>query len=127
MTNSEFKSISAKISREEYTLIDDYCRKKAVTISSLIRELVLREINLTVPHHIAGANKIFYNKEKDNFNWNIELDDGTNFEIIKNVSANFFEELNENIANALMFREQIIKKKRKDSIPIPSSILGEKN
>ena len=77
MVASEFKSISAKISREEFTLIDEYCRKKDITPSSLIRELLLKEIKISVPHHVAGANKIIYKKDKDNFSWIIELDDGT--------------------------------------------------
>ncbi len=76
MVASEFKSISAKISREEFTLIDEYCRKKDITPSSLIRELLLKEIKVTVPHHLAGSNKIVYNKDKHRFSWIIELGDG---------------------------------------------------
>lgn len=123
MTNTEFKSISSKVSRNEFTLINDYCRKKGITISSLIRELLLKEINLTIPHHIAGSNIILYNKEKDNFNWNIKLDNGINIEIIKNISIKFLEDLEEKITKELKFRESLIKKTRRDSIPVPSSML----
>ncbi len=123
MGSSEFKSISAKISREEFTLIDEYCRKKDITPSSLIRELLLKEIKVTVPHHVAGSNKIVYNKDKDNFSWIIELDDGTESEVIKNVSVRYIEHLKDKITEGLTLREHTIKKIRKDSVPVPSTML----
>ena len=123
MTISEYKSISAKISREESTLVEEYCRKKDITPSSLIRELLLKEIKISVPHHVAGANKIIYKKDKDNFSWIIELDDGTESEVIKNVSAKYLEHLKDKIAEGLTQREHIIKKIRKDSVPVPSLMI----
>ncbi len=123
MVTSEYKSISAKISREEFTLIDEYCRKKDITPSSLIRDLLLKEIKVTVPHNVAGSNKIVYNKDKDNFSWIIELDDGTESEVIKNVSTRYLEHLKDKIAEGLTLREHTIKKIRKDSVPVPSSML----
>jgi len=123
MTASEYKSISAKISREEFTLIGEYCVKKGITRSSLIRELLLNEIKVSVPHHVAGANKIVYNKDKDNFSWIIELDDGTEAEVIKNVSVKYLEHLKDKMAEGLTIREHTIKKIRKDSVPVPSAIL----
>jgi HKD family nuclease len=126
MAISEYKSISAKISREEFTLIDEYCKKKDITPSSLIRELLLKEIKVSVPHHVAGSNNIIYNKDKDNFSWNIELDDGTKVEVIKNVSAKYLEQLQEKITEGLTQREHIIKKIRKDSVPVPSLMLGRR-
>lgn len=126
MVASEYKSISAKISREESTLIDEYCRKKDITPSSLIRELLLKEIKVSVPHHVAGANKIVYNKDKDNFSWIIKLDDGTETEVIKNVSARYLENLKGKIAEGLTLRDHTIKKIYKDSVPVPSSMLRRK-
>ena|SRR3989344_3225831 len=123
MAKEDYKSISAKISREEFTLIDEYCRKKDITPSSLIRELLLKEIKVTVPHHVAGSNKIVYNKDKDNFSWIIELDDGTESEVIKNVSIRYIEHLKDKITEGLTLREHTIKKIRKDSVPVPSTML----
>ena len=123
MVASEHKSISAKISREEFTRIDEYCRKKDITPSSLIRELLLKEIKVSVPHHVAGANKIVYNKDKDNFSWIIELDDGTESEVIKNVSARYLDHLKDKITEGLTQREHTIKKIRKDSVPVPSTMM----
>ena len=126
MVASEFKSISAKISREESTLVEEYCRKKDITPSSLIRELLLKEIRVSVPHHVAGANKIIYKKDKDNFSWVIELDDGSESEVIKNVSAKYLEHLKDKITEGLTQREHIIKKIRKESVPVPSSMIRER-
>lgn len=126
MSVSEYKSISAKISREEFTRIDEYCRKKGITPSSLIRDLLLNEIKVSVPHHVAGSNKINYNKDKDNFSWNILFDDKTEVEVIKNMSAEYLQQLQKTITEELNLREHVIKKKKKDSVPVPSSILGRK-
>jgi hypothetical protein len=119
----EHKSISAKISREEFSLIDDYCKKKGITPSSLIRELLLKEIKIAVPYHIAGANKIVYNKDRDNFTWMIKLDDDTKIEVIKNVSTKYIEQLEENLVEALMVRGRTVKKTQKNSVTVPSFIL----
>jgi hypothetical protein len=126
MSVSEYKSISAKISREEFTRIDEYCRKKGITPSSLIRDLLLNEIKVSVPHHVAGSNKITYHKDRDNFSWYIMLDDKTEVEVIKNMSAEYMQQLHKTITGELNLREHIIKKKKKDSVPVPSSILGRK-
>ena len=119
----EHKSILAKISREEFSLIDDYCKKKGITPSSLIRELLLKEIKISVPYHIAGANKIVYNKDRDNFTWMIKLDDDTKIEVIKNVSTKYIEQLEENLVEALMVRGRTVKKTQKNSVTVPSFIL----
>jgi len=122
MSNTEFKSISSKVSRKDFTMINDYCRKKGITISSLIRELLLKEIQQVNPFHIAGSNKISYNKELDNYNWSIELDTGEKIEIIRHLSAKFLEELNTIITKELEYRYHLIKKSKRDSIPVPSSL-----
>jgi len=126
MSTTDHKSISAKITREEYTLIDEYCKKKGITPSSLIRELLQKEIKITVPHHVAGLNKIAYNKDKDNFSWNIILDDDTEIEVIKNVSVKYLEQLKNIISDELVQREHTIRKNQKNSIPVPSSMLRKK-
>jgi len=123
---SEYTTISAKITREEFTLLQDYCEKKGVTISSLIRDLLLREVDIPLPHNIAGRNRIGYNKATDDFSWSIEFDNGEVVEVIKNISPEFFQELNDKFRKSLEEREVFIKKKNKTSIPVPSSLLRGK-
>ena len=114
----EFKSVSTKMSRHEFILLEDYCSKKGVTASSLIRELLLKEMKLTVPANVAGKNKISYDKGKDNFSWSIELDDGSLIEVLKNVSSSYLEELDLVIAKAIELRDNSMKRKNKGSVAV---------
>jgi len=123
---SEYTTISAKITREEFTLLQDYCEKKGVTISSLIRDLLLREVDIPLPHNIAGRNRIGYNKATDDFSWSIEFDNGEVVEVIKNISPEFIQELNDEFRKSIEERVVFIKKKNKTSVPVPSSLLRGK-
>lgn len=126
MAASEYKTLSAKVTREESTLVEEYCRRKESTPSALIRELLLREIRVSTPHHIAGSNKIQYNKDRDNFTWKILLDEGVSVDIIKNISPEYVEQLGEQITTSLTLRQHTIKRTRKGSVPVPTAILGRK-
>jgi len=121
----EYKAISAKVSRTEYTLIEDYCRKKGITPSSLIRELLLEEIKVPIPHHIAGRNRIDYDKEKDNYSWTIELDTGETITILKNVSAQYVEDLGQQVNDALEARKNTIKQIKNGSVPVPTRMISK--
>jgi len=125
-TISEHKSISAKVSREEFTRIENYCSKKGVTISSFIRELLQQKIKLSVPQNIAGKNKISYNKRKDNFEWSAVLDDSQEIPVLRNISPAYLEDLFEKINVVLKLREGSIRKIEKSSVPIPSGIMEGK-
>ena len=118
----EFKSVSTKISRHEFILLEDYCSKKGVTASSLIRELLLEEMKITVPANVSGKNKICYDKGKDNFSWSIELDDGSSVEVLKNVSPAYLEDLNLIIAKAIELRDSSMKRKKKGSVSVPGRL-----
>ena len=120
----EFKSVSTKMSRHEFILLEDYCSKKGVTASSLIRELLLKEMKFTVPANVAGKNKIEYSKEKDNFFWSIELDDSTSIDVLKNVSPAYLEDLNLIVSKAIEQRDSSIKRKRKRSVAVPGRLGG---
>ncbi|MCB9370409.1 hypothetical protein H6501_02330 [Candidatus Woesearchaeota archaeon] len=124
--NLDFKSISAKISRDEFTLIDEYCKRKGITASSLIREILLREIEISIPHNVAGRNMFEYKKDKDNFSWFIQLDDGNKIEIIKNCSADYIQDLNSNLNHAIEMRNSYLKKSSVGSVSVPSSLVEKK-
>lgn len=118
----EFKSVSTKLSREEYTHISEYCRKKGVTVSSLIRDLLHSEIKLSRPANVAGNNKIEYSKSEDRFSWFVELDDKRKVEIMR-VSPSFLEDLQKTVYLALESRSLMINKRRNASITIPGSLI----
>lgn len=120
----EYRTISAKVPSNEFTLFKAFCEKKGVTPASLMRELVLRELKIPIPHTVAGKNKIHYDKKTDSFTWSIELDTGKTIEILKNVSPTFVENLLDIISLSVGERNTFIHKRKKDSAAIPSGILG---
>jgi len=119
----EFKVVSAKMPINEITLFKAFCEKKGVSPASLIRELILRELKVPVPHTVAGKNKIVYDKENDQFIWSVVLDNGDDVEVLRNVSQAFLEELHDTIYRELEVRDSFIGRMKKDSVPVPSSIL----
>lgn len=122
----EFKSVSAKMPMNEITLFKAFCEKKGVSPASLIREMILRELEVPVPHTVAGKNKIAYDKESDRFIWSIGLDNGEDVEVLRNVSPAFLEELQNIIYRGLEERASFIGRVEKDSVPVPSGILRRK-
>lgn len=119
----EYKSISSKLPMDELTLFKDYCERKGTNPSALIRELILKEIEVSVPINVAGRNKISYDKENDNFNWSVELDNGNSSVILSKISLEFLEDLNNEINNAFDFRSSTILKEHNGSVAIPSNFM----
>lgn len=120
----EYRSLSTKLPMDELTLFKSFCERKGVSPASLIRDLILKEMKITVPHTVAGRNKIQYNKKMDSFTWSIELDDGKQIEVLRDVSPSFIEDLQEIITLSLEERHSFIKKEKKDSIGVPNGIIG---
>ncbi len=123
MSESNFKSISTKVPRSEYTLILDYCKKKGITPSQFLRDLAKSEIKTSKPSFVSGNNKIEYQKDKDKYNWKVYLDTNTFVDIMNNISPAYLEDLNEEISKAIVERNAIIKKTKKGSVSIPSGLL----
>jgi len=122
----EFKSMSAKLTRDEVTTFKAYCERKGITPSALIRELILDEMGIAVPSTIAGQNKLSFKKEKDSFSWSVVLDDNTEVKILENVSPGFLQELNDQISLVVEERNTFIQKKKKKSVAVPSTFLRGK-
>lgn len=122
----EYRAVSTKLPNNEFTLFRQFCKKKGVTPASLVRELILRELKIPIPHTVAGKNKIQYNKKIDSFTWLIELDNGEQIEVLKNVSPAFIEDLYEIFTLGLGERHTFIHKKKKDSVAVPSDIMRRK-
>lgn len=122
----EFKSVSSKLSREEVTLLKDFCEKKGTTPAALIRKLILKELNFPVPSNVAGRNNFGYDKARDRFTWSVKLDKGTETQVLNNISASFLEDLKQVIERALSERSTFIGKSDLESVAIPSDILKRK-
>ena len=122
----DYRSVSAKMPVNEVTLFKSFCEKKGVTPASLIRDLILREMEVPIPHTVAGKNKITYDKMTDRFMWSVELDNGEEVNVLQNVSPAFLEELQNMISRGLDERASFIGKVEMDSVPVPSDILRGK-
>lgn len=120
----EYTSVSSKLSREERTLLKAFCEKKGTTPAALIRDLILRELEVPIPHTVAGKNRVVYDKKRDVFNWLIELDSGDESEVLRDVSPEFLEDLLLILRGGLEERSAFIGRKKKDSVPVPGNLFG---
>ena len=118
-----FKTLGTKLPRHEAVFIESYCKRKGITPSTLIRSLLLREINVPVPNNVAGKNIIAYKKETDTFSWSVILDSNKNVEVIANMSPQYLEDLQENMKIALEQRNSVINKKKTGSVAVPAEIV----
>jgi len=123
---SEFKSVTTKLTNAEATLLDSYCEKKGVTPYNLIKELILKEIKVPFPQNVAGKNQLTYNKEKDNFNWTIQLDNGETIEVLKNISPEFLKDFEAILTKGMNERAGYLDKSKKDSVPVPGFLARRK-
>lgn len=124
----EFKSVSAKMPMHEVNLFKAFCEKKGVSPAGLIRELILQELDVPIPHTVAGKNKVVYNKGRDTFTWFVELDSGKEIDVLRDVSSGYLEDLHDMISLGLDERSAFIGKNETDSVPVPSGILkGDRN
>lgn len=121
------KVVLAKLPREEFTQLQHYCELNGETINSILRKIIVAEINHPRSIKLAGRSIIEYDKNKDNFSWRISLDTNTSITVDENLSADTVEQLYETLQNAIQFRNSSIKKKKKDSVAIPTKLLGGKN
>ncbi|MDR0913270.1 MAG: hypothetical protein LBM96_11845 [Methanobrevibacter sp.] len=120
---SEYKSISSKLTREDYTRFIDYCNRKGTKPSTLIRKMIQKELEEPFQRYVAGINNIEYNKRKDNFSWFARLDNGKKTAIIENIDLNFLINLNKEIEIAIENRNHLLDKKHKKSVAISSKLL----
>lgn len=123
----EYVSVSTKMPREETTRLKAYCNKRKVTTSQFIREIINKEIEKPRPQNRAGKNKVVYNNNRDTFSWFILLDNDEKREIMADISPLFLENLLIVMKSAMDDRYTFILQKNKDSVPIPTAIMEEKN
>jgi len=116
---SEWQSIRAKIKKENYLELLNYCETSSITISSYIRSLIEKNNPSTVSIKKAGVNNFRFNPLEDKFFWEIHFDDGSKNMIAENISDSFLENLKKSIDKALTARKEHINKKIEDSVAIP--------
>lgn len=123
-----FTVLSARIPRLESVKFKDYCQKKGISPSNLIRDLINREMEVPLPHIVAGRNAIEYSQEKDAFSWFIELESGDRVEVLRDIKPGYLEDLKAIIDLRIEERDAFIGKARKGSVSVPGELVrrGEK-
>lgn len=119
----EYRTVSAKLSIDEFTLINDYCKRTKSNPSALIRELLLEELAPSIPANVAGNNVFEYDKKHDSFIWAVLLDNGKHVEVLRSVSPEYIRELCATLSSALASRSDLQGKRKKVSIPIPKKLI----
>lgn len=122
----EYRTVSTRLSVDEFTLITDYCKRKNTTPSALIKELLFDEISPTIPANVAGKNVFDYDKKKDTFSWSIVLDDGRRYTSVKDISPEYVRELCGALTSSLASRSELQGKKHKNSVPVPKKLIRVK-
>ncbi len=123
----EYRTISTKLPNDEHTLFKSFCEKKGVSPASLMRDLILREMKIPLPHHVAGNNNITYDKKTDKFNWSVKLDSGEEIEVLNDISPEYIRDLKNKIELTDKDRSSFLRKQKTDSVAVPNGLIkGDK-
>lgn len=117
-----FRTVAAKMPREEFTAFKYYCESLGETMSYALRRIILSEIENLTPTRLAGKSNFEYNKSKDNFSWKIVMDDGSVFNIDSNLPANSAEQLFDSLKKSIEKRNLFVKKSKKGSVSVPTEL-----
>jgi len=118
------KVVMSKLSREDFNKLQKHCELKKESVNALIRRVILHEIDVPLPHMLAGKNIFVYNRYKDNFSWRVMLDTGLRVDVEDNLSAEYVSQVYEELGKAIDERDTYIKKEEKSSVPVPNKIIG---
>lgn len=121
------KTISTKLSREEYTRLQYHCKTNDEAINSFLKRVALAEVDNPEPIKIAGKSVFEYNRESDSFSWKVVLDDNSKLNIDDNLPAETTAQFLESLMDAVTKRKSVIKKSRTDSVSIPNNLMRRKN
>jgi len=126
-TPKDYVSVSTRLSTADATLLQLICNRKKTTPSRYIREILKKQLKNPKKDFLAGKSRINYNKEKDNFSWFIELDNGKISKVLDNLSKEFIEDLQVNLLKGLGERAEDIDKRKKESVGVPDKLLEDEN
>jgi|APSaa5957512576_1039674.scaffolds.fasta_scaffold15864_3 hypothetical protein len=118
----DYVSVSTRLAKEDALKLKRKCAWMHLSPSEWIRKIIHGKLNESSVSHIAGNNRIEYNQEKDNFNWNVVDEVGDVFKIAENVSLEFVEELVKELDFVLHKRNESLGKRKRKSIGVPRGL-----
>ena len=114
---------TVKLEKEDNERLMHICRLNQIDVSTFMRSAILEKLNSGAVSNVAGRNKITYNSSNDTFTWAVQLDDGKDIEVLRNLSLEFMQDLIKNILIELNSRESLLKKSKKLSVAIPKGLV----
>lgn len=121
-TPKDYVSVSTRLPLTDATLLQLICNRKGTTPSKYIRDIIKKQLKNPSKEFLAGKSNLRYNKEKDNFSWFIELDNGTISEVLKDVPKEFIDDLQIALMKSLGERAEWIDKRKKGSVGVPGKL-----
>jgi len=123
--NKNYVPRTVKLEKEHNDRLEKVCELNHVNVSTFMRDAILEKLNSGAVSNIAGKNIVHYDSSKDMFTWMVKLDDGKEIEVLRNLSEEFMQDFFNNIQFELNKRNEILKKKQKNSVAIPKSLIRE--
>lgn len=120
-----FKSVSTKMPQDEIARMELFCRKKGISKSAFLREMINREIEHPLPKMKAGTNLIKYDTDNEKFTWKVILDTGEEMVLLRDLSPGFVEQLTAALEEGIKDRNLHIQKIEGRSVAIPREIFEE--
>ena len=114
---------TVKLEKEDNDRLTKVCDLNQVDASTFMRAAILDKLNSGAVSSVAGRNKITYNSSNDTFTWAVQLDEGNDIEVLRNLSLEFMQDLIKNILIELNSRESLLKKNKKLSVAIPKGLV----
>lgn len=113
---------TVKLEKVTNDRLEKVCQLNNTQVSKFMREAILEKLNSGAVSNVAGQNIIHYDSSKDTFTWTVKLDDGKEIEVLQNLSSEFIQDLSNNMQFELNKRDELLKKKQKNSVAIPKSL-----
>ena len=117
------KTVSAKLTRSEFSEFKDYCDRKGAKVSPQLKKMIRQELENPVSANVAGRSIFEYSPSKDSFAWKIVLDTEETSYIENDVSSEFLEQLKKSVEKAIEERHTFLQKKNKDSVAVPERVV----
>ena len=114
---------TVKLEKEDNDRLMKVCGLNNASISTFMRTAILEKLNSGVISNVAGKNKIQYDPATDSFSWVVQLDDGKEVEVLRSLSVDFLQNLTSGIEFELRKRDELVRKKQKDSVAIPKGLV----
>jgi len=114
---------TVKLEKEDNDRLMKVCGLNNASISTFMRTAILEKLNSGVISNVAGKNKIQYDSGNDTFTWMVLLDDGKEVEVLRSLSVDFLQNLTSGIEFELRKRDELVRKKQKDSVAIPKGLV----